>query len=82
MEELLKLLDLVRRELATQTDLDAVVIDLAGVGRLDYTGAAALGRLLAELRQADVEVRVENIPPGAARAAAIHLGDEADSGRA
>ena len=73
---------LVRRELATQTDLDAVVIDLAGVGRLDYTGAAALGRLLAELRQADVEVRVENIPPGAARAAAIHLGDEADSGRA
>ena len=43
---------LVRRELATQTELDAVVIDLAGVGRLDYTGAAALGRLLAELRQA------------------------------
>lgn len=72
---------LVRRELATETELDAVVIDLAGVGRLDYTGAAALGRLLAELRHADVEVRVENIPPGAARAAAIHLGDDADSGR-
>lgn len=71
---------LVRRELSTQTDLEAVVIDLAGVGRLDYTGAAALGRLLSELRHAGVEVRVENIPPGAARAAAIHLGDEADSG--
>lgn len=71
---------LVRRELSTQTDLEAVVIDLAGVGRLDYTGAAALGRLLSELRHAGVEVRVENTPPGAARAAAIHLGDEADSG--
>ena len=64
---------LVRRELATAPDLRTVVIDLAGVGRLDYTGAAALGRLLSELRHAGVEVRVENTPPGAARAASIHL---------
>lgn len=73
---------LVRRELATGPELEVVVIDLGGVGRLDYTGAAALGRLLTELRQAEVTVRVENIPPGAARAVAIHLGDESDDVRA
>ncbi len=64
---------LVRRELATAPELDTVLIDLAGVGRLDYTGAAALGRLLTELRHAGVRVSVENIPPGAARAASVHL---------
>lgn len=72
---------LVRRELASQADLSVVVIDLAGVGRLDYTGAAALGRLLGELRLGQVEVRVENIPPGAARAAAIHLAEPGGPGR-
>lgn len=66
---------LIRRELATEPDLSSVVVDLGGVGRLDYTGAAALGRLAAELDHAGVMVSVRNVPPGASRAATIHLRD-------
>jgi SulP family sulfate permease len=64
---------LIRRELSTQPDLGTVVVDLGGVGRLDYTGASALGRLVAEFEHSGVVVRVENVPPGAERAAGIHL---------
>ncbi len=60
--------------LAEHTDIRSVIIDLGAVGRLDYSGAATLERVLAELRSAGVEVDVRNVPPGAARAANIHIG--------
>ncbi len=70
--------ELIRRQLVNQPDTDLVVFDLDGVGRLDYSAAAALGRLVEELRESDVEVRLINVPPGAVRAAQIHLPEPDD----
>ncbi|MDH3753932.1 MAG: SulP family inorganic anion transporter [Acidimicrobiia bacterium] len=69
---------LIRSEVAEHPDLRAIVVDLGSVGRLDYTGAAALGRIVSELTNAGIEVSVSNIRPGAARAASVHLGDDDD----
>ncbi len=67
---------LIRSELAEHPDIGRVLIDLGAVGRLDYSGAAALSRIVDELRQAGVEVEVVNINPGSARSARIHLNDD------
>lgn len=64
---------LVRTELAKHPEIEHVVVDLSGVGRLDYTGGAALERGLTEIATAGVGIEVVNVPPGAARAANIHL---------
>ena len=63
-------------------NLQVVVIDLGGVGRLDYSGAAALGRIIEELRHAEVTVHVTNVPPGAAQAAALHFPEHDSSAAA
>lgn len=64
---------LIRRELADHRDLKTVVVDLGGVGRLDFSGAAALSRIIDEVKLGGTEVIVRNVPPGAARAAGVHL---------
>lgn len=69
---------LIRDELAEHPDIGTVVIDFAGVGRLDFSGGAALGRLLVELRASGVRVLTANVPPGASRSAGLHLSDVAD----
>ncbi len=66
---------LIRRHLAEHPDLSTVIIDFSGVGRLDFSGAAALGRIIDEIRLGGCDVRVVNVPPGAARAVSIHLSD-------
>lgn len=68
---------LIRRAIAEHPDLDTVVLDLGGVGRLDYSAAAALRRIVEEIGEADNDVAVEivNIRQGAARGAALHLED-------
>ncbi len=63
----------VRNQLAAHSGATSVELDLKGVGRLDYTGAAALARLGEELNEAGILVRLINVPPGAARAARVHL---------
>lgn len=50
-----------------------IAIDLGGVGRLDYTGAAALCRVVDGLAATGASVDVVNVQPGSARAAAVHL---------
>ncbi len=60
-------------ELASHPEVSHVVIDLSGVGRLDYSGAAALERLVSELQEGGTRVEVTNVRPGAARAAGIHF---------
>jgi anti-anti-sigma regulatory factor len=70
---------LIRSELAAQPDLDRVVVDLGAVGRLDYSGAAALGRIIEELRRVGVRVDVTNVKPGSARAVRVHLRNPEDS---
>lgn len=64
---------LIRDELAASPDIKEVVVDLSGVGRLDFTGASSLARIADELVAAGIAVRTANIPPGASRAAGIHL---------
>ncbi|MCP4959935.1 MAG: SulP family inorganic anion transporter [Actinomycetia bacterium] len=72
---------LIRAELAAHPDLDEIVVDLGGVGRLDYTGAAALARLIEELSATHLDVYVSNIPPGGSQAAGIHLPTPKDDHR-
>ncbi|MGI9625054.1 MAG: SulP family inorganic anion transporter [Acidimicrobiales bacterium] len=64
---------LVRGELATESEVDHVVFDLAGVGRMDYTGAAALGRMATALEANGVRVDVINVAQGAVTSARAHL---------
>ena len=64
---------LIRTELAGHPGLAAVTVNLGGVGRLDYSGAAALSRILDELSGTGIAVVVTGVPPGAARAARVHL---------
>lgn len=64
---------LIRTELAGHPGLAAVTVNLGGVGRLDYSGAAALSRILDELSGTGIAVVVTGVPPGAARAARAHL---------
>ena len=66
---------LIRRELAEHADIDMVVLDLAGVGWLDYSAAASLRRITEEIGSAGVRVEIVNIRQGAARGAALHFGD-------
>ena len=69
---------LIRNELAAHTDLERVVIDLGAVGRLDYTGAAALSRFVNEVRSAGTTVAMVNVRPGARRAIAAHRAEFGD----
>ena len=68
---------LIRREIAEHPDIATVVLDLGGVGRMDYSAAAALRRIVEEIGDADNDVSVEitNVRQGAARGAALHLED-------
>ena len=64
---------LIRTEIAEHPDLRSVVIDFSGVGRLDYSGAAALARIVDDLTAGGTTVDIVNVPPGASRATRVHL---------
>ena len=64
---------LVREELAAERNLTAVVIDLAGVGRLDYSGAVALRRIVERISAGGVSVSVVGVPPSASGAVRAEL---------
>ncbi len=64
---------MVRRNLAENDEIKTVRINLAGVGRLDYTGAATLKLVAEAIVAAGTTVEICNVPPGARRAAAVHL---------
>ena len=51
----------IRAHSAQFEELERVVLDLAGVGRLDYTAAAALRRVVEEMRDADIVVEIVNV---------------------
>lgn len=77
---------LIRLELAGHPEVNHVVIDLSGVGRLDWTASAALARIVADVSSTGTLVELVNVRPGAERAVRIHLsgydrgdGDDADS---
>ena len=54
-------------ELAEATDVDEVVIDLSGLGRIDLTGALVLRRILDEVGAVGVRGTLVEVPPHAAK---------------
>ncbi|NNF25699.1 MAG: SulP family inorganic anion transporter [Gemmatimonadetes bacterium] len=54
-------------ELADATDVDEVVIDLSGLGRIDLTGALVLRRILDEVGAVGVRGTLVEVPPHAAK---------------
>ncbi len=71
---------LVRDAIAEHDELHTVVLDLGGVGRLDYSGAAAMRRIVNDLTASGTSVDIVNVPPGAARAAQVHLDSDHEPG--
>ena len=63
----------VREELAGHVDIATVVVDLTGVGRLDYSGAVALRRILERLSAGGVVVSVVGVPPSSSAAVRAEL---------
>jgi len=49
-------------QLAAHPEIESVVVDLEGLGRIDYTGALALKEFLDEAAAAGLEVAVRDIP--------------------
>jgi MFS superfamily sulfate permease-like transporter len=64
---------MIRSELAEHRDLRRVELDLAGVGRLDLTAAAALRRLLDELASVGVAIEIVNLRSGVSHGVASLL---------
>jgi SulP family sulfate permease len=50
-------------QIAGHPDVDRLVIDLTGVGRLDYTGAAVLRRLADQAGDAGLDVELTGVTP-------------------
>ncbi len=59
--------DVLIQELAAHPDTERVVIDLSGLGRIDYTGAIALKDVTDDARQAGLKVELTGVPPQARR---------------
>ncbi len=66
---------LTQDNVAEHPELLAVVFDLVGVGRLDYTGAVTLRQSIVGLQLAGVFVSMVNVPPAARRIVGVHMAD-------
>lgn len=66
--------DVFRTAVADHHGATAVTIDFINCGRLDYSGAATLADVIADLTSDGLEVTIVNIPPHAARELALFLG--------
>lgn len=62
-----QLTDLLIDQLAKHPELDRLVIDLAGVGRIDFTGGNALSNVITDAKAAGLGVEIVNVPPHARR---------------
>ena len=68
--------DLLIDHLADHPEADRLVIDLGQAGRIDYTGAAALSRVLEDARSAGLEAAVIAIPAHSRRTLAALIADD------
>ena len=64
---------LIRDELAKHDDITEVVLDLSGVGRLDYSGGAAIARLREDLKATGISFQTVKVNPAAERSVSTHL---------
>jgi SulP family sulfate permease len=62
-----RLLSTLLSSLAEHPEVDRLVIDLGGTGRIDFTGADALRIVALDARAAGLEVEFENVPAHARR---------------
>ncbi|MEL7158231.1 MAG: SulP family inorganic anion transporter [Actinomycetota bacterium] len=69
---------LIRAQIAEHHELDRVIVDLAGVGRIDFSGGAALARIVADLTTSGVAVGIVNVPPGTLGALSQLVATDAD----
>lgn len=60
--------------LAEHPETERVVIDLSGVGRLDYTGGEALRQIVDEAEASGCEIEITGVPSHARRVVSVHLG--------
>ncbi|MCB1013571.1 MAG: SulP family inorganic anion transporter [Acidimicrobiales bacterium] len=66
--------------LAAHPEAEEVVLDLSGLGMIDYTASLSLQRLVDEARAAGATVRVEHVPPDARVAVETALGPDLVAG--
>jgi SulP family sulfate permease len=63
----------IRNHIADNPDVSSILLNLGAVGRLDFSGAAALARISEESAAVGIPVHFSNISPNCDRAARIHL---------
>ncbi len=61
------LTDRLINELAEQPEVKRLIIDMSGVGRIDYTGGNALSTVITDARAAGLEIDLIHVPPHARR---------------
>ena len=62
-----QLTNLLISKLAEHPELDRLVIDMSGIGRIDFTGANALSNVITGARAAGLDVEIVDTPPHARR---------------
>lgn len=62
-----QLTNLLINRLAEHPDLDRLVVDMSGIGRIDFTGANALSNVITDAKAAGLTVEIVNTPPHARR---------------
>jgi sulfate permease, SulP family len=65
--------DLLLDVAARHPEVDEVVVDLSGLGRVDYSGAMVLRRMLDEAEESGLTVEVRGLPPQSSRVVARYL---------
>jgi SulP family sulfate permease len=68
--------DAIVTELARHPDASKLVLDLSHLGRIDYTGALVMRRIIREAGRAGVDLRLSGIPAHATRVLRAVLGED------
>ncbi len=62
-----QLTDLLINELARHPGIERLIIDMSGVGRIDFTGGNALSNVITDAKAAGLDIEIVEIPPHARR---------------
>jgi SulP family sulfate permease len=65
-------------KMAAHPETTSLVIDMAGVGRIDYTAAAVLARIVSDAERGGQEVSFINVPLQSDRPLMAHFGHRED----
>ena len=62
-----QLTDLLINALAEHPEVDRLLVDLSGVGRIDFTGGNALSNVITDAKAAGLDIEIIDVPPHARR---------------